>query len=584
MKNASPDKWNDGGISCSVSGLSTTSYGTSITFSVRLYSGSGSTRDQTFYYTTTVNAYVDPTPEPTAGATVPTLNKAGAKLGETVTISMPRGDSRYTHTLYYRIGTGSSTQFASGQGTSYTWTVPKSLINVVKSADTQCVITCATYYGASLVGSNVVSLKLSPADEFLPTVSEGWFTVARYDSPISEWVAGHCKARVTFDASKVSFYTDASLSKFSVQYGTGDPVEVSQSPYIVTTDTLQEVNAVIKVSVTDTNGFTTSSTYTVPTLAYYPPTITDITVYRSNSSGTRDVNNGKYIAVRATAGCYGYSGKNQVTLTAAYKPNGGSYVQPITIPSNTLTVINSSQIDLERSYIVKFVATDTIGTSVTTERTVGTRQITFHLREGGDGAGFGKYSETANKFECAWDADFDEDVNVDGDLSVSGDVTVTGSATVGSLTIGESTLFDLIYPVGAIYFSTVSTSPATLFGGTWVQIKDKFLLASGDTYTAGDSGGSATQTLTVSEMPSHSHAVSIVEGGSHSHSYGQGSPCRAADGSYWNTAGSGASTYSDTTSTDGEHSHSAVAGNTGSGTAFSIMPPYLAVYAWKRTQ
>ncbi len=47
------------------------------------------------------------------------------------------------------------------------------------------------------------------------------------------------------------------------------------------------------------------------------------------------------------------------------------------------------------------------------------------------------------------------------------------------------------YPVGSIYLSTFSTSPSSLFGGTWEQIKDVFLLAAGDTYTAGSKGGSA---------------------------------------------------------------------------------------------
>ena len=44
--------------------------------------------------------------------------------------------------------------------------------------------------------------------------------------------------------------------------------------------------------------------------------------------------------------------------------------------------------------------------------------------------------------------------------------------------------------------SVNNTSPATLFGGTWVQLKDKFLLGAGDTYTAGSTGGSATMAHT----------------------------------------------------------------------------------------
>ena len=75
-------------------------------------------------------------------------------------------------------------------------------------------------------------------------------------------------------------------------------------------------------------------------------------------------------------------------------------------------------------------------------------------------------------------------------------------------------LFDTIYPVGSIYMSAVNTSPSTLFGGTWEQIKDTFLLSAGDTYNAGTTGGEAEHTLTTSEMPSHNHSFT---GTAHSH-------------------------------------------------------------------
>ena len=64
------------------------------------------------------------------------------------------------------------------------------------------------------------------------------------------------------------------------------------------------------------------------------------------------------------------------------------------------------------------------------------------------------------------------------------------------------------HPVGSVYQSTVATSPESLFGGTWEEIRDVFLLAAG-TRTAGNAGGEETHTLTVSEMPSHGHRMCI---------------------------------------------------------------------------
>lgn len=79
-------------------------------------------------------------------------------------------------------------------------------------------------------------------------------------------------------------------------------------------------------------------------------------------------------------------------------------------------------------------------------------------------------------------------------------------------------LIDTIYPVGSIYISISSTSPSTLFSGTtWEQLKDRFLLGAGDTYSANATGGAASvsytpagtvggHTLTVTEIPSHNHS------------------------------------------------------------------------------
>ena len=77
------------------------------------------------------------------------------------------------------------------------------------------------------------------------------------------------------------------------------------------------------------------------------------------------------------------------------------------------------------------------------------------------------------------------------------------------------------HPVGSLYWTESAENPNTTFGGgTWVQIKDKFILAAGDTYTNGATGGSATVTLTVANLPSHSHTYTpsgSVSVASHSH-------------------------------------------------------------------
>lgn len=137
----------------------------------------------------------------------------------------------------------------------------------------------------------------------------------------------------------------------------------------------------------------------------------------------------------------------------------------------------------------------------------------------------------------------------------------TGGGSGGGADV--STVLDKVYPVGSIYMSVNSTNPKTLFGGTWVQIKDRFLLAAGQTYKSGATGGEATHTLTESEMPSHNHAVYFPNDGAADHSAPGNYPDGPSDSTYY-AVGSYTSSV-------------------GGGGAHNNMPPYLAVYVWKRT-
>ena len=64
-----------------------------------------------------------------------------------------------------------------------------------------------------------------------------------------------------------------------------------------------------------------------------------------------------------------------------------------------------------------------------------------------------------------------------------------------------ASLLELIHPIGSIYVSASSTSPANIFGGTWVQLKDRFIIGAGGDYELNETGGSNTHTLTLNELP-----------------------------------------------------------------------------------
>lgn len=123
-------------------------------------------------------------------------------------------------------------------------------------------------------------------------------------------------------------------------------------------------------------------------------------------------------------------------------------------------------------------------------------------------------------------------------------------------------LLDVVYPVGSIYLSMNDNNPSVLFGGTWEQLKDRFLLGAGDSYAVGTMGGEKEHTLTVDELPPHNHAYPIT-----SANRTEEATLKA------NKFGNAYSTEADWVYTDGSGCE---------GDSHNNMPPYLAVYMWKR--
>lgn len=166
------------------------------------------------------------------------------------------------------------------------------------------------------------------------------------------------------------------------------------------------------------------------------------------------------------------------------------------------------------------------------------------------------------------------------------------------------------YPVGSIYISIKETSPASIYGGSWTKIKDKFLYATSATGDAGKNGGSATSSykpegtiagtiggtaISVDQMPSHAH---------HQSQTGQDKKINEmstseASGSYWPDRsggwGAGVRSYHQDAWGDGwlvttgyrgggqTHTHTFSGTFTGTEKSISINPAHYTVHAWVRT-
>lgn len=124
--------------------------------------------------------------------------------------------------------------------------------------------------------------------------------------------------------------------------------------------------------------------------------------------------------------------------------------------------------------------------------------------------------------------------------------------------LDSAALLNRVYPVGAIYLSVDEASPATLFGGVWQRLGGRFLLGANDAYAAGTQGGEAAHTLTPGELPAHAHALPVSQ-----------------------AAGEGGAALAAAPSPD---EYTELTLPAGGGQPHNNLPPYLAVYMWKRTE
>lgn len=309
---------------------------------------------------------------------------------------------------------------------------------------------------------------------------------------------------------------------------------------------------------------------------YFRPSFREFNIYRSNGDGKED-EKGTYISYTYTPS---YKTILDNSITVSLYVNGTSTnarkIKDVYISTSTFSSTSTHQAYLTIS--------DSFYTGQPTPtKTILTAERILNVAPDGKSLAIGKKAGqgTGGLFECQWDAKFNGNVRINGDL-----------------TFANSGLIDMIYPVGSIYMSVNSTSPATLFGGTWEQIQDRFLLAasSGD-YAAGSTGGYATTTLSANNLPAHNHTAKSTYSGASFDIRAGSNDSRyliAAGENTTMTSGGGASkwdsAFSISTSAPSRKNDKVSIGgtvtttinNTGSGEAFNNMPPYLAVYMWKR--
>ena len=503
-------------------------------------------------------------------------------IAQTLTISEPTSSNN--HKITYTCGSKEGYILGSASATSTSnsvrWTPPISLAaQNTKGTSVTATITLYTYNGnGAYVGSKSYSITLAIPASVKPTLTIDVSDPTGYKDTYGNYVQGKSKIKVIPTATIAQ---GASIVEYEYVIGgtryKGDTVETSAIS--------QNGSITVKVKATDTRGRYAEVEQIVTVLAYSAPSLEITRVERTDSSGVSK-KDGTYLTVYFNASIISLSSLNKATLKVKKKKKTDtSWIPEVTIVSEVsdYSVTGGKYTfiaDPASSYDIMMTLSDSFNVPVQRTATGSSCTKVFSVFSEGKGFAVGKVAEKENTFEVGWNAQFNNDVNINEVNFKPSDSFKEHWAAIlnGETPSGTNPLLDLIHPVGSIYWSTNITSPETLFGGTWEQIKDTFILAAGDSYSAGSTGGEATHTLVTNEIPAHYH--NLREYGNTLVMYTINKSTSTSGNIYVRKLTAESGYLSSVSDTDTYRLRTT---DVGGGKAHNNMPPYLVAYCWKRT-
>lgn len=514
-----------------------------------------------------------------------------AELGQAITMTIDRKSDAFTHKVEYSFAGSSDVTVSSNATTSASFTPAVSLAtNIPNSTIGSLTMKVTTFNGSTQIGDPVTkSVDLSVPSSVAPTM--GTPTATRVDNGIpSGWgvyVKGYSK--VTIAMTSVSGSYGSTIKSYSI---TGPNLSSTSSS--ATSNVLVTAGTnTYTCRITDSRGRTAEKTVSINVVDYALPSI-KATAVRCSSDGTAN-KNGTYLKVTVDWNIASVSSKNSVSSRSA-SCNG---VSNTSFSDNTAFVL-AANCSIGSSYTLTASVTDALGNSASATVTISTSSRVMNVRKNKTGIAFGKFAETDDLFEVAWDAKFNgkldgysTGVTDYGDSTKKIQIGFAGSGLNTSnlsyiagytdngakikdvsksvlqswLGISDSDLLNKIYPVGSVYITYNNNNPGNFLGGTWEQFgQGRTLIGQGTgndgstsmSFSANVEGGEYNHTLTIDEIPSHAHRYTVTYGGGGSSALTQYYNSKANQGNL------------PTTYVGGSKSH-------------NNLSPYIVVYFWRRT-
>ena len=373
----------------------------SVTLTVNLYSGSGSTRNNTY----TFSLAVDPA--------VSTVSAEDADLGQYFNITITKADDSFTHTLKWSYtdeagNTVGETLTEKDTADTYRTKMPNTLANYIPNTRSIIVdIACLTYNGDTLLGTSHAKTTQTISDDlkaaFLPQVDVELSDPLLLNTKFGGYV--NYKSRLKVKIIATGRY-GATISKYRTTIASAS-TQATEFVGIEAEQTFRLYksagNHIITATVTDSRGLQNSVIKIISVLDYDYPAITSFTAERCNESGT-PVPDGDYCKATFSARVSALNNKNTAVYRVQHRLKGDTTWESIEVtaasgnyaPDNIVTIFAA---DADHVHEVRVVAEEFFGSVSSAVRVLGIGVVLAQTTDDMTGLAFGRRALISNTLD-----------------------------------------------------------------------------------------------------------------------------------------------------------------------------------------
>jgi hypothetical protein len=446
-------------------------------------------------------------------ATTPSIDKPSLDCGSAIKISGTSASSNFSHKVYVTWN-GTKTQIgtiASGTTSpSFSYTIPTDWEkNIPDSTSGIATFTLETISGSTSVGSKTVNATIKVRSGVVPSI--GTVSISDTNSicaGIGQYVQSQSKLKFTIATSGNQGSTITSVStKFNGQTYSGSTF---------TTQAIQNSGTLsYTITVTDSRGRTATKSGSVNVVAYNPPSLTNVSAKRANSSYAVDESSGTYALLHFKVDFTSLSNKNVTSFYIQYRASGATSWTKINSWANNYTLNQDYKAgnlftSTTTTYEIAFGVKDKFMSDYSWQIVTVTPTYAL-INFGKDGKSltfFGQDGNNANR------------LTVNGDLAINS-VKENASSTKMLVNGGNTVMYrdwnklvnsikSAMYPVGSVYITYNNVNPGTFLGGTWERFGQGRTLVGEGTGNDGSTSMSFTSNSTDGKYKNtHYHVTSF---------------------------------------------------------------------------